>query len=75
MADAEIVNVTEAIITTLARSNDGLTCAEVAALTGMPAKNVSGKLSKMAAYGWIRSSRRNSRVLTRYHFKPEQHHE
>lgn len=45
--------VTDIIIATLAAEPDGLTSAEVAERTGMTSYNVSGKLSKLAAYGMI----------------------
>jgi DNA-binding transcriptional regulator GbsR (MarR family) len=62
-------SITEQILAALATRSEGLTSREVCALTRMASYTVSGKLSKLAAYGTVGAIKLRG-IPTRYQFKP-----
>jgi DNA-binding transcriptional regulator GbsR (MarR family) len=65
------MTITETILSTLAKHPLGMTCQEVAAATGMASYNVSGKLSRLAAYGTIEGIKIAGERRTSYRAKAE----
>ena len=65
-----MMTITAMILRVLADAPDGLTSREVAAATSMASYTVSNKLSKLAAYGIIRSAKVGRGTKLRYRTTP-----